>query len=289
MPTFETPEPVTVTVEIGVGDVRVVASERADAVVEVRPSDSGKRRDVKAAEQTRVEYAAGRLLIKAPKSWKSYSPLGFGGESVDIEIEVPAGSHLHGEAAVGTFHATGRLGECRIRTAAGSVNVGETGPLQVKTSAGDITVERAVGDAEVSTSVGAVRIARVDGSGVVKNSNGATWIGEITGELRVNTANGKIVVDHAHQSVTAKTANGDIRLNDVSRGAVVAHTAAGKVDVGVREGVPAWLDLNTSFGNVRSDLEASDRPAAGEDAVEVRARTSFGDITIHRAPAATAV
>jgi DUF4097 and DUF4098 domain-containing protein YvlB len=244
---------------------------------------------VKAAEQTRVEYAAGRLLIKAPKSWRSYSPLGVRGESVDIEIDLPAGSHLRGEAAVATFHSTGRLGECRIKTAAGNVNVGETGSLQVKSSAGDITVERAVGDTEVSTSSGAVRIARVDGPAVIKNSNGGTWIGEITGDLRVNTANGKIVVEHAHGSVTAKTANGDIRLNDVSRGAVVAHTAAGKVDVGIQQGVPAWLDLNTSFGNVRSDLEASDRPAAGEDAVEVRARTAFGDITIRRAPATTSV
>jgi hypothetical protein len=289
MPTFETPEPITVTVEIGVGDVRIVASNRADTVVEVRPSDSTKRSDVKAAEQTRVEYAAGRLLIKSPRSWRSYSPLGFGGESVDVEIDVPAGSHLRGEAAVATFHSTGRLGECRIKTAAGNVNLGDTGPLQVKTSAGDITVEHVVGDADVRSSSGAVRIVSVDGAAVIKNSNGATWIGEITGELQVNAANGKIVVEHAHASVTAKTANGDVRLDDVSRGAVVAHTAAGKVDVGIHQGVPAWLDLNTSFGNVRSDLEASDRPAAGEDAVEVRARTAFGDITIHRAPAATTV
>lgn len=286
MPTFDTPEPISVTVEIGVGDVRIVASERADTVVDVRPSNSARRSDVKAAEQTRVEYAAGRLLIKAPRSWRSYSPFG-GTESVDIEIDVPAGSHLRGEAAVATFHSTGRLGECRLKTAAGNVNVGETGPMQVKTSAGDITVERVVGDAEVSTSSGAVRIARVDGPAVVKNSNGDTWIGEITGELRVNAANGKIVVEHARESVTAKTANGDVRLNDVSRGAVSAHTAAGKVDVGLRQGVVAWLDLNTSFGNVRSDLEASERPAVGEDAVEVRARTAFGDITIHRASAAT--
>ena len=90
-------------------------------------------------------------------------------------------------------------------------------------------------------------------------------------------------------SVIAKTANGDVRLQDVSSGAVVAHTAAGKVEVGVHEGVAAWLDLTTSFGKVRSDLDASDRPAAGEDSVEVRARTAFGDITIRRSsPAPTA-
>lgn len=285
MPTFDTPEPISVTVEIGVGEVRIVASERADTVVDVRASNSSKRSDVKAAEETRVEYAVGRLLIKAPKSWRSFSPFG-GSGSVDIEIDLPAGSQLRGDAAVATFHCTGRLGECRLKTAAGNVNVGETGPVKVKTSAGDITLERAVGETEVSTSSGAVRIEHVDGPAVVKNSNGDTWIGDITGELRVNAANGKIVVEHAHASVIAKTANGDVRLSDVTGGAVVAHTAAGKVEVGIHEGVAAWLDLSTSFGNVRSDLDASDRPVEGEDSVEVRARTAFGDITIRRAPAA---
>jgi hypothetical protein len=44
----------------------------------------------------------------------------------------------------------------------------------------------------------------------------------------------------------------------------------------------AWLDLTTRFGNVHNDLDAAERPEPGEDAVEVRARTSYGDITVHR-------
>src|SRR5437764_958604 len=39
MPTFDTPEPISVTVEFGVGDLRIVASDRTDTMVEVRPSD----------------------------------------------------------------------------------------------------------------------------------------------------------------------------------------------------------------------------------------------------------
>ena len=70
MPTFDTPEPISVTVEFGVGDLRIVASDRTDTMVEVRPSDPAKKADVTAAEQTRVEYAGGRLLIKAPKNWR---------------------------------------------------------------------------------------------------------------------------------------------------------------------------------------------------------------------------
>ena len=37
MPTFDTPESITVTLEIGVADVRITAGERTDTVVDVRP------------------------------------------------------------------------------------------------------------------------------------------------------------------------------------------------------------------------------------------------------------
>ncbi|MEK8107017.1 hypothetical protein NKG94_21190 [Micromonospora sp. M12] len=43
-----------------------------------------------AAEQTTVEFAAGRLVVRVPKGWRRY---GFGaGPSVDVNIELPTGS-----------------------------------------------------------------------------------------------------------------------------------------------------------------------------------------------------
>src|SRR5438874_4776577 len=143
MPTFDTPEPISVTVELGVGDIRIVASDRTDTTVEVRPSDDAKKADVAAAQQTRVEYANGRLLIKAPKGWRQYTFRG-GGESIAVQIELPAGSQVRGEAGVATLHCAGRLGECRFKTGVGDIQVAETGPVQLKTGAGDITVEHAV-------------------------------------------------------------------------------------------------------------------------------------------------
>ena len=113
MPTFDTPEPISVTVEIGVGDIRIVASDRTDTIVEVRPSNEAKKSDVAAAEQTRVEYADGRLLIKGPKNWRQFSLRG-GRESIDIRIDLPAGSHVRGSSGVAAFHSTGRLGEVHL-------------------------------------------------------------------------------------------------------------------------------------------------------------------------------
>ena len=281
MYTFETPDPIFVTVELAVGDIRIEASDRTDTIVEVRPSNGAKKSDVAAAEQTRVEYSGGRLLIKGPKGWR---PQTFwrGGESIDVRIDLPSGSHVTGDVAVAKFHSAGRLADCTFKTSAGDVNVAWAGAVQLKTSVGDITVDHAGGDIDVATSSGAIRVGAVDGAGVVRNSNGDTRIGDITGDLRVTSSNGNIVVGRARATVIAKTANGNVRLDEVTRGAILVETARGRVEIGVVEGVAAWLDLKTQFGRVTNRLDDAAPPGAGEDTVEVRARTSLGDITVSR-------
>ena len=71
---FDTPSAITVTLDLYVADVRLAVSDRADTVVEVRPSDPGKAADVKAAENTRVEYhEATRTLSVVSKKPRSPS------------------------------------------------------------------------------------------------------------------------------------------------------------------------------------------------------------------------
>ena len=101
MPTFNTPEPITATIDVAVGDVHLSAGDGTATVVDVRPSDASNSDDVKAAELTRVEYASGQLLVKAPKlrSWLSRS----GGGSIDVTIELPAGSQVRGAGQIDGF------------------------------------------------------------------------------------------------------------------------------------------------------------------------------------------
>ena len=108
----------------------------------------------------------------------------------------------------------------------------------------------------------------------------------MTGDVRVQSANGRIAVDRAGASVVARTAFGDIRLADVAHGTIEARTAYGQVEIGVRVGVAAWLDLDTAFGQVQNDLDDAAEPEPGQATVEVKAHTAMGDIAIHRAPMA---
>jgi len=59
MQKFDTPTPIAAVVDVPAGHLRFIAADRADTAVEVVPSDSSKRRDVKAAEQTKVDYVDG--------------------------------------------------------------------------------------------------------------------------------------------------------------------------------------------------------------------------------------
>jgi hypothetical protein len=284
MQTFETPEPISVDMELGVGDIRIEASDRADTTVEVRPSDPSKKADVTAAEQTLVEYANGHLLVKAQSGWRKWLPHK-GAESIDVAIALPEGSRMRVEAGVATVHARGRLGGCRCKVGVGDVQLDRAGALDLKTGAGSVSADRIDGKVEIVTGSGSVRIGGIDGSAAVKNANGDTWIGDVTGETRVSAANGSISVDRAHEGIVAKTANGGVHLGEVARGAALAQSAMGDIEVGVRDGVAAWLDLDTKFGTVRNDLDDTAGPGANEGTVEVRASTSFGSISIHRSSA----
>jgi hypothetical protein len=279
--TFDTPEPISATIDVLVGDVRIAAADRADTVVEVRPSDPSSKEDREAAEQTHVECTRGHLVIRAPKL-RSWSIRGDDG-SIDVTVELPAGSDLQGAGQLTDFHTEGPLGDCRIRTGVGRIGVERAARLSLKAGAGEIAVERATGHADVTAGSGDVRLSELDATAVVKNSNGDTWVGVAGGELRLRTANGDIAVDHARAGVGAKSANGSVRVGEVARGSVVLETKIGELEVGIREGSAAWLDVSSGHGRVHNGLEAADAPESAAETVRVRARTTIGDIVIGRA------
>jgi putative adhesin len=280
MPTFNTPEPITATIDVVVGDVRITAGAAGTTVVDVRPSDTGSDEDRKVAERTRVEHSGDSLLIKAPKL-RSWLPRSHGG-SIDVTIELPAGSRVHAAGQLTDFHGTGELGDSTIKTGLGQIQLERAGAVNLKTGIGDITVGHVSGHADISAGSGEVRVQELAGSAVVKNSNGDSMIGEAHGDLRVNAANGSIAIEVAHASLVAKSSNGDVRVGDAVRGSVVLETRLGDLEVGIREGTAAYLDVRAAAGRVHNMLEAAEAPDRSGETVEVRGRTSAGSIVVRR-------
>ena len=282
MRTFDTPRPAPVTIEISVGTVHLIASDRSDTVVTVNPSDRSRRDDVEAAEKTIVDFINGGVLVKGPK-WRSRLSLIGPGKagSVDVTVELPTGSNFRGDAGMGDFRADGRLGDTHIRSGAGDVRLDHTASADVVSGAGRLSLNRADGRVRVITA-GEMSLGAVNGDLELKNNVGKTWVGEVTGTARVKSAAGDITVDRAHGSITAKTASGDIEIGEVGGSPVVLETAAGGINIGVRSGVAAWLDARTGYGRVLNLMGDAAEPGSADGKVEIRARTSFGDISIRR-------
>lgn len=281
MPSFDTPEPISVTAHVEAGSIQFTAGDRLDTVVELRPRDPKRDQDVRAADQTEVTYASGVLTVRTPKQRYLVGRTG----TVDVTVELPVGSRIDMTGAWAQVLGEGRLGEVRVKTSSGDVRIDTAGPLQLTASHGSITVDRVEGTAEITTSSGSLRVGRVDGPAVLKNSHGTTTVGTVTGDLRVSGANGDIDIARAEGSVVATTAHGTLRVAEVACGTVQLETSYGAIEVGIREGTAAWLDVSSGHGQVRNTLAASETPEKTEDTVEVRARTRYGNIDVRRARA----
>ncbi|HXT90755.1 MAG TPA: DUF4097 family beta strand repeat-containing protein [Trebonia sp.] len=285
---FDTPSPIAVVLDLYVADVQIVASDRTDTTAEVRPSDPGKAADVKSAENTRVEYdeATRTLSVITKKPRNRFVNFSKRPESVDIVIQLPVGSDVQGEAGIGDYRAEGALGAVALKTELGAIRLAETGALNIRTALGEIAVADASGSAQVHSGSGEIRIGSVDGTADISTGNGTIRVGLITGAANVKVANGAVSVDRALSDITAANSNGEVRIGEVVRGKVTATSKNGRVDVGIREGSAAWLELNTTAGRVYNELASAAAPDAGEqvDKVEVHASTKLGDVVVRRAP-----
>ena len=282
MPTYNTPTPIDLAINVQVGRIDVIASDRADTIVTVTPSSSTKAIDRRGVEQTKITFADERLSIIGPRpriSWIGSGPY----ESVDVKVELPSGSRLTAELAVGNVRTVGRLGATRIKASTGTADVDSTGDLWVRAGHGSTTVGTVDGGIDITAAYGQIKIGTVSGDALLKSSYGGIQIGESGADLEAKLSYGDLEITKALGSVTAKTAFGGIQLDEVSSGSIQVDSGYGQMIIGVKAGVPAWLDLSSKNGHVRNGLEGESAPKPTEQTVSVRARAQGGDITIQRA------
>jgi Putative adhesin len=282
MPTYNTPTPIDLAINVQVGRIEVVASDRADTVVTVSPTSATKAIDRRGVGETKVTLEDQRLSIIGPRpriSWIGSGPY----ESVDVKVELPTGSRLTAEIAVGGVRTVGRLGATRIKSSTGAVDVDITGDLWLRAGHGGATVGTAEGGVDITAAYGQIRIGTVTGDALLKSSYGGIEIGETGGDLEAKLSYGDLDIAKALGSITAKTAFGGIQLGEVSSGSIQVESGFGLVTIGVRPGVPAWLDLVSKDGHVRNELAGDAAPDTSEQTVAVRVRTQSGDVTIQRA------
>ncbi|MFF8618864.1 DUF4097 family beta strand repeat-containing protein [Streptomyces sp. NPDC015350] len=220
MQTFDITAPVSVVLDVPAGRVQVIAGDRADATVEVRPVDASKGRDVKAAELTGAEYADGALRVGTPADGNRYTgPRG----SVEVTVQLPAGSRVEARAAAAEFRAVGRLGDIVLEGAHRQIKIDEAASVRLTAIDGDIEIGRLGGPAEISTARGDIRITQaLRGTVALRTGSGDISIGAAPGvsaSLNAGTTHGRINNTLKNDGTTALDIHATTPMGDIT-----AHT-----------------------------------------------------------------
>ncbi|MFG3054583.1 DUF4097 family beta strand repeat-containing protein [Kitasatospora sp. NPDC048239] len=215
MQKFDTPAPVSVVLDIPAGRVRFIAADRADTTVEVLPANPSKNRDTRTAEQTNVAYADGVLRITA--SAPDNQVLGPG--SLEVTVQLPAGSHIDARTAATELTGVGRLGDIAFEGAYRQIKIDEAASVRLTATDGDVEIGRLGGPAEISTQRGDIRITEaVRGTVVLSTQSGDISVGAAAGvsaSLDAGTGYGRISNalrndGTAELDIRATTSHGDI-------------------------------------------------------------------------------
>ncbi|MDC2960356.1 DUF4097 family beta strand repeat-containing protein [Streptomyces gilvifuscus] len=216
MQKFDTTAPVLAVLAIPAGRVQLIAADRADTTVEVRPADASKNRDVKAAEQIEVVYGDGVVRVTAPEAKNQlFGPSG----AVEVTVQLPTGSRVEAKAAGVELRVVGSLGDLSFDGAYRQTKIDEAASIRLTAVDGDVEIGRLGGSADISTARGDIRIDEAGrGTLDLRTDSGDITVAVAAGvsaALDAGTSHGRI--DNALKNdgsaeltIRATTSNGDI-------------------------------------------------------------------------------
>lgn len=168
-----------------------------------------------------------------------------------VEIACPPGTDLVIGTDSGRVRATGVLGDTRIATASGRVEVERARSLDVRTSSGRVDVREVDGLVRVSTHSGRVTVGAA-GAVDVSVRSGRVTVTEC-GNARVHALSGSVAVGaHAGADVDLCTTSGriDLTLPTGCCPSTEVEVRTGRVDVACPVGQDARVAVKSVSGRV---------------------------------------
>ncbi|CRK58497.1 FIG00844639: hypothetical protein [Alloactinosynnema sp. L-07] len=206
---FEADGPVELSLTIGSGSIEVRLADEPGVTVTVRhaPGDASPLADLmswvsgalgedapadvpaEAIRQTRIEFGAGRLVVRSPQT------LPLRGVPLAVVVTAPKGSHVEVRAGSAPVTVTGDAGRVEA-TAVAAIRVANAAAVKLRSGGGD--VESAV----------------VAGSSSVHTGSGNVWLGTVTGDVMVRTGTGDVTIaDAVSGQVELTSGSGDLRIS----------------------------------------------------------------------------
>jgi DUF4097 and DUF4098 domain-containing protein YvlB len=195
-------------------------------------------------DDARIEFRRNEIVIEIEKK----KLLGFRGDH-DLVVNAPLGTQVDLHTASADVRGRGRFGEISIDSASGDVSFENVdGRFEANTASGDVDVEF-VGDA-----------------------------------VRINSASGDVTLGETESDAKIRTASGDIEIRSALKGKIDITSASGDVHIGIRRGSSVYIDASSMSGDMTSEMDVGDAPPVSDGpAVDFRARTMSGDVTVRRA------
>ena len=200
------------------GRVSVTAEERADLLIE---SDAPLQGKIDTDPTGLVDVTSAR------------------GGSARLEIRCPIGTDIAIGTVSGKVELSGRLGDVRVTTVSGGIEVERVESLDARSISGSIEVDRCAGRCRLQT------------------KSGKALCGS-AGDALVSTMSGSIRLHEATGSVRAQSASGRVELGTRGKGDVAVQTLSGSVRIEVPPGVRPAARLRSMTGRPRCDCEEGD-------------------------------
>ncbi|MEP7326872.1 MAG: DUF4097 family beta strand repeat-containing protein [Gemmatimonadota bacterium] len=211
----------------------------------------------------------------------------------DLRIMVPSGKRVSVNIGVGRINATNVNGHLDLDTNSGNVTAeGISGNLNIDTGSGDVRVTTVSGDLSVDTGSGNVVYSNATGTSITID----TGSGDVTGttmkstDLSVDTGSGNIELRGVSATtLSLDTGSGDVDvelLTDTDD--INVDTGSGNVTIAVPNDFGSAIDIETSSGEVDSDLaiqvtrRSQDRllGRVGDGQGRLHVETGSGNVTL---------
>ncbi|WP_420323386.1 DUF4097 family beta strand repeat-containing protein [Kribbella antibiotica] len=258
-------------IEIGSGEVLLVPVDGTQTFVDLEVEDGTDEDVIYTVED-------GELIVELRKGRRFNTRRG---PEIHVRISTPAVLDVRAKTGSGDITSQVPLGTARLSTGSGDIRLESVqGDLAVSTGSGDVRVAHVAGITKGSTGSGSIDIGEAATTIGLSTGSGDVRIGDAAGPTSIKVGSGDITIERVRDHSVATSGSGDVTVEVADGPSIQAETANGDVRVGVPDGIPTYLDLKTVTGRIRSELEPSAKPEAGERSLTLRARTVTGDITV---------
>ena len=166
--------------------------------------------------------------------------------------------------------------QTEVTFADGALHVVTTAKHEILGPSGAIEVTvQLPGGSRVDAKAAYVQLRGVGSLGevAVDSAQGEVLVDEAA-SVRISTQAGDVTIGRLAGPADVRTLKGAIRIDEAVSGAVVLSTQAGDITVATAAGTSATLDASATYGRISNSLRNTGAPE-----VEIRATTSYGDIT----------